>query len=89
MTAVIQQILDRRQRRDNALIAGDGTGLFVLRNVEIAAQKHLFAVQIGITDAHLVVIHVFSSSNEFTQSVWSIRIYSPTVSRNSSSSFPC
>ena len=59
--AVLKQILNGGQSRDDTLVARDLARLLVLGNIEIAAQKHLFAVGIEIRDRLLVVVHSDSS----------------------------
>ena len=60
-SALIEQIPEGGQRGDDALVAGDLAGLFVLRNVEVAADKHLLALDVNIIDGFLVVVHAVSS----------------------------
>ena len=59
-SAVIQQILNGRQRGADAHITGNGVGRFVLRDVEVDAQQNLLALQLHVADALFPVIHVVS-----------------------------
>ena len=45
---LVERVFDGRQRRLNALGVGDGTGGFVLRDVEIHADQGAFALQVEI-----------------------------------------
>ena len=58
----LQQIPDGGQRRHDALVAGDGTGLLILGHVEIAAQQDLLAGDVHVADGLFVVIHTKRSS---------------------------
>jgi len=55
---ILQQILDGGQRRHDALVAGDGAGLFVLGDVEVAAEQDLFAPYLHIPDRLFMGIHL-------------------------------
>ena len=55
--ALIQQIPNGGQSGHDALVTGDGTGLFVLRDIEIAAEKDLFALHVDVADGLFLVIH--------------------------------
>ena len=55
--ALLQQIPDGGQRGHDALIAGDGAGLLILRHIEIAAQQDLLALDINVADGFLPIIH--------------------------------
>ena len=55
--ALVQQIADGGQSGHDALVTGDGTGLFVLRDIEIAAEKDLLALHIDVADGLFLVIH--------------------------------
>ena len=55
---VLQQIPDGGQRRHDALVAGDGAGLFVLGDVEVAAEQDLFAPHLHIPDRLFMGIHL-------------------------------
>ena len=55
---VLQQVADGGQGRHNALVAGDGPGLLVLGDVEIAAQEHLLTGGVYICNGFFVVIHM-------------------------------
>ena len=55
--ALIQQIPNGGQSSHDALVTGDGPGLFVLRDIEIAAEKDLLALHIDVTDGLFLVIH--------------------------------
>ena len=46
----IQSVLNRRQRGGNALGIGDGTGLLVLRNIEVHTHKNAFAFYGNVFD---------------------------------------
>jgi len=59
--ALLEQVLDGGQSRDDTLVAGDLAGLLVLGNVEVAAQQDLFAFDVDIVNGFLVVIHAESS----------------------------
>ena len=48
--ALFQSKLDRRQRRDDALGIGDGTGNLVLRDVEIDAHEDALAGEVEVAD---------------------------------------
>ena len=58
---MLQQIADGGQGGHDALVAGDGTGLLVLRHVEIAAQQHLFAGHVHVHDGFFIVVHIGTS----------------------------
>ena len=60
-SAVFQQVLDGGDGGNDPLVAGDLTGLFVLRNVKVAAEKHLLALDVNIINSLLVVVHDISS----------------------------
>ena len=60
-SAVVKQIADGRQRGHDALIARDLAGRFVLRDIEVAAQEHLFSGKRDVPDGHFVVVHLASS----------------------------
>ena len=60
--AVVEKIANGRQRRHDALIGRDRAGLLVLRDVEIAAQQHLFPAHVHIADSLFIIVHVSSSS---------------------------
>ena len=60
-SAVFQQILDGGDGGNDTLVAGDLAGLFVLRNVKVAAEKHLLALDVNIINCLLVVVHDISS----------------------------
>ena len=47
---VVERVLNRRERRDNALRIGNRAGYFVLRDIEVNADEHAFAVNIDITN---------------------------------------
>ena len=55
--ALIQQIPNGGQSGHDALVTGDGTGLFVLRDIEIAAEKDLLALHVDVADGLFLVIH--------------------------------
>ena len=55
--ALIEQIPDGGQRRDDALVRGDLAGLLVLRNVEVAAQQDLPALDIHVVNGFFIVVH--------------------------------
>ena len=55
--ALVQQIADGGQSGHDALVTGDGTGLFVLRDIEIAAEKDLLALHVDVADGLFLVIH--------------------------------
>ena len=55
--ALIQQIPNGGQSSHDALVTGDGTGLFVLRDIEIAAEKDLLALHVDVADGLFLVIH--------------------------------
>ncbi|SCJ80610.1 Uncharacterised protein [uncultured Blautia sp.] len=55
---ILQQIPDGGQRRHDALVAGDGAGLFVLGDVEVAAEQDLFAPHLHIPDRLFMGIHL-------------------------------
>ena len=46
-----------QQSGHDALVTGDGTGLFVLRDIEIAAEKDLLALHVDVADGLFLVIH--------------------------------
>ena len=58
---LLQQVLDGGQRRDDALVAGDGAGFLILGDVEIAAEQYLLALHIDVIDGLFVVVHLVSS----------------------------
>ena len=58
---VLEQITDRRERCNNALVAGDLTGFLVLGDVEVAAEQDFFPVDVYVIDGLLVVIHFLTS----------------------------
>ena len=58
---VLEQIADRRERCNNALVAGDLTGFLVLGDVEVAAEQDLFPIDVYVIDGLLVVIHFLTS----------------------------
>ena len=60
-SAVIQQIFDGGDGGDNALVAGDLAGLFVLGNVKVATEQNLLALYVHIVNGLLVVVHGLSS----------------------------
>ena len=53
---VVQQVLDRLQGRTDTLVIGD-IAVFVLRDVEIAANDDLFAIYVDVFDTLFVVLH--------------------------------
>ena len=55
---ILQQIPDGGQRRHDALVAGDGAGLFVLGDVEVTAEQDLFAPHLHIPDRLFMGIHL-------------------------------
>ncbi len=59
---LVEQVLDGRQRGDNALVARDGAGLLVLGNVEIAAEKNFLTLYVGIVNGLFAVVHLDYSS---------------------------
>ena len=56
--AVLQQVLNGGQGRHNTLVAGDGSCLLVLGDIEIAAQEHLLAGNVYICNGFFVIIHI-------------------------------
>ena len=60
--AVVQQILNRGQRGNNALVAGNLSGGFVLGHVKVAAQQYFLARKVHITYRFLIIIHGSYSS---------------------------
>ena len=59
--ALLQQVFDRGDSGNDALVAGDLAGLLVLGDVEIAAQQDLLALHVNIINGFLVVVHAISS----------------------------
>ena len=55
---VLQQVLNGGQGRHNTLVAGDGSCLLVLGDIEIAAQEHLLAGNVYICNGFFVIIHI-------------------------------
>ena len=70
---VIQKILYGGQSRFDTLVAGYLPCLLVLRYVEVAAQKHLFAAYRSIKYAFFVVVH---NESPFKEKVY-ITLISP------------
>ena len=56
-STLVQQILQGGQGSLDALVIGDGTGLLVLGDVEVAAAEHLLALDVDVGDGLLVVVH--------------------------------
>ncbi|MPM23294.1 hypothetical protein SDC9_69765 [bioreactor metagenome] len=56
--AVVQQILNGRQRRNNALVAGNGSGGLVQRHIEVAPEQDLPAADVHVLDCLLIVVHM-------------------------------
>ena len=59
--AVIKQVTDGRECRNNALVAGDLAGFLVLGNVKVAAEQDFLPVDVDVIDGLLVVIHFMTS----------------------------
>ncbi len=55
----LQQILDRLEGGDNALVVGDAAGV-VLRDIEVTADDYLFASYVDVFHALFVVLHIHS-----------------------------
>jgi hypothetical protein len=52
--AVVEQILDRRQRGADAGVVGDGAGGLVLRDVEVDAHEGFLALPVYVLDRFLI-----------------------------------
>ncbi len=55
--ALVQEVLDGRQGRPDALVVGDGAGGLVLGDVEVAAEQDLLALDVHVLDCFFVVVH--------------------------------
>ena len=56
-SAVVKQITDRRESRDDTLVRGDLAGLLVLGDVEVAAEKNFFALDVYVVNGLFAVVH--------------------------------
>ena len=80
--AVVQQVVQGGQGRHDAVIIGDGPGLLVLRDVEVAAAKDPLALHVHIPDGLLVVVHLLFSFPSFqTMERTHVRPISPSPLR--------
>ena len=64
-----EQGADGGQARDDALVAGDGAGLLVLGNIEIAAQENLLAGNVDVVDGLFMIVHTATLLMKYIQSL--------------------
>ena len=72
--AVLQQILDGGESRDDTLVAGDLAGLLVLGDVEVAAEQNLLALDVYVVNGLFAVVHGYPPNYKF----FHFRAISPT-----------
>ncbi len=73
-SAVVKQITDRRESRDDTLVRGDLAGLLVLGDVEVAAEKNFLALDVYVVNGLFAVVHGYPPKLK----IFHLRAISPT-----------